>query len=360
MILRGTIVADNIAAGTISGDKIAANAITADKVNAGAITSDKITANVAINAPTITGGTLNGANLNVGSTFSVNGSSGHLIARSADITGHINASSGTFAGNLTGVTINAGTELTAASGKFRVDGNGLLIATGANIQGTINAIDGTFNGTVHIKGNSTIDGTVTGGNIVGTTIKGGEIKIGELATEVYNFYVDKDGNLTANNGTFGGTVKADKILGDVMLATTIPLQNVTCNTQNPGPVKIVTITVTPESFSRDVVVDGFTHYIAPQSEVFLNVYSGSTPGGIPDSSQRLTNNILSNSTLYGNPTLLTSRKIVRYIPAGQGVTFTIAYDGRSVNPPYTVNCKTYEYETTVTLYRHKSGVITTS
>lgn len=84
---------------------------------------------------------------------------------------------------------------------FGVDSEGHLYADGAYFKGDIDASSITSS---NINGN-----TITGGSINGTTITGGSITIGK------NFNVDTDGNLTAINGTFNGTItsSAGKIGG---------------------------------------------------------------------------------------------------------------------------------------------------
>lgn len=60
---------------------------------------------------------------------------------------------------------------------------------------------------------STISGTtINGSTVTGTTFTGGSVNIGNGA-----FTVDAAGNLHANSGSFGGTIKAAQIDGDVYL-----------------------------------------------------------------------------------------------------------------------------------------------
>jgi hypothetical protein len=63
-IAANTIAASNILANTITAAQIAANTITAGQIAAGTITGTQIAASVALSAPVITGGTINGAVFN--------------------------------------------------------------------------------------------------------------------------------------------------------------------------------------------------------------------------------------------------------------------------------------------------------
>ena len=86
---------------------------------------------------------------------------------------------------------------------FKVDWAGNLAcininASGGTFSGDLNGAGGTFTGTISA-------GTVSGGTVSGATISGGSITIGE------NFSVDPSGNLYANNGTFTGTITASNI-----------------------------------------------------------------------------------------------------------------------------------------------------
>lgn len=92
---------------------------------------------------------------------------------------------------------------------FGVDSDGYLYANGAHFKGDIDASSITGS---NIKGN-----TISGGTINGTTITGGSITIGK------NFNVDTNGNLTAINGTFNGTItsSAGQIGGWTIGSTTL-------------------------------------------------------------------------------------------------------------------------------------------
>lgn len=101
---------------------------------------------------------------------------GGLVASNANITGTINATSGTISGNLiTGGTIS-GTSININNGAFQVNSDGSLTATNADITGEINATSGSISG-------SLVTGTITaadisGVNITGVNITGSDITVG--------------------------------------------------------------------------------------------------------------------------------------------------------------------------------------
>lgn len=101
---------------------------------------------------------------------------GGLVASNANITGTINATSGTISGNLiTGGTIS-GTSIDINNGAFQVNSDGSLTATNADITGEINATSGSISG-------SLVTGTITaadisGVNITGVNITGSDITVG--------------------------------------------------------------------------------------------------------------------------------------------------------------------------------------
>ena len=102
---------------------------------------------------------------------------GGLVASNANITGTINATSGTISGNLiTGGTIS-GTSININNGAFQVNSDGSLTATNADITGEINATSGSISGNLLVGG--TISSTdITGVNISGVNIDGSTITVG--------------------------------------------------------------------------------------------------------------------------------------------------------------------------------------
>lgn len=91
--------------------------------------------------------------------------------------------------------------------------NGILIGTG-------NASDNPaeeWNWTTAIGPDGIVASAIAAGTLSGMNILGGDLNIGPIknsAGEVtgYNFVVDENGNVTANSGTFTGTIKAEDIL----------------------------------------------------------------------------------------------------------------------------------------------------
>ena len=96
--------------------------------------------------------------IQVGEYITLNGGVGQLVAKNAII-------SGVFAGaSITGGSINI------ANGEFTVDSQGLLVAQNANISGAINATSGTIGGWTINASSLSGSGTINGGTITGSTI----------------------------------------------------------------------------------------------------------------------------------------------------------------------------------------------
>ena len=140
------------------------------------------------------------------SSAAINGN--HIAANSI-----IQAGSGATSATLNGTDQNwriyAGST-TPGSAPFRVSTTGALVATNATITGAITATSGSFSGAITASSGA-ISGrlTMNGGFIDGRSGQD-SISLGSGA-----FRVDNNGNLYASNGTFGGTIYADKISGDI-------------------------------------------------------------------------------------------------------------------------------------------------
>ena len=109
--------------------------------------------------------------------------------------GDLRMKNGTFVGNITGGSIEIGSN-------FSVDSSGNLVAKNANFQGSISGSSisgGTISGTT-ISGN-----TISGGTISGTTISGGSI----------------NGTTISGNTISGGTISGTTISGGSINGTTI-------------------------------------------------------------------------------------------------------------------------------------------
>lgn len=121
-------------------------------------------------------------------------------------TGAVNAHQFTLSANGTRGNFTFSTEAATyplqIGTNFKVKWDGSIEATGVNISGEINATSGTL-------GDLTVTGTLDGGTISGSTITGGSITIGE------NFTVNSLGELTATNASFSGAITGGTIeIGD--------------------------------------------------------------------------------------------------------------------------------------------------
>ena len=118
---------------------------------------------------------------------------GNMTAKNANVSGTINATSGSFTGTISGSTITGSTITTGSN--FKVDNSGKLTASNAIISGEITATSGSFKG--NITSGSTITGAViSNGNITGAAINNGN----------GTFSVDANGNLTAKSASISGDI----------------------------------------------------------------------------------------------------------------------------------------------------------
>lgn len=130
------MTANKLTAGTIDANVITVKNINASNIVTGTLDASKATV-ANIDASKITTGTLNAARIAAGSIDASKLNVTSLSAISANI-GNVTA------GNISGVNINIG------NGNFTVDTAGNLVAKNANITGTINATSGTFSGSVNV------------------------------------------------------------------------------------------------------------------------------------------------------------------------------------------------------------------
>jgi len=129
-----SMTANKLTAGTIDANVITVKNINASNIVTGTLDASKATiAN--IDASKITTGTLNAARIAAGSIDASKLNVSSLSALSANL-GSVTA------GNISGVNINIG------NGNFTVDTAGNLVAKNANITGIINATSGSFSGTL--------------------------------------------------------------------------------------------------------------------------------------------------------------------------------------------------------------------
>lgn len=192
-IAAKSINAEHINGAIITGDKIVAGAITGDKIAAKTIDATKIVANT-ITAAQIKAGTITATEIDVGSIKAViltaNSITATQIAANSITAEKIKADAVTAAKIATDaiksrnyIAGSVGSFLNLADGSFssknlKWNANGDLTASNANITGAINATSGTFKGTVSastITGSTINGGTIKGASISGNTISGGSI-----------------------------------------------------------------------------------------------------------------------------------------------------------------------------------------
>ncbi|MFQ2856010.1 phage tail protein [Aeromonas caviae] len=148
----------------------------------------------------------------VASQISADAINGNHIAANSIIQAGSGATSATLNGSDANWRIYAGST-TPGSAPFRVSSTGALVATNATITGAITATSGSFSGAI----------TASSGSISGRLTMNGGFIDGRFGQDSINlgsgtFRVDNNGNLYASNGTFGGTIYADKVSGDIVNA----------------------------------------------------------------------------------------------------------------------------------------------
>jgi hypothetical protein len=214
-IAANTITADNIAAGTITANNIAANTITANNIATGAITADELSANLVLVNNVIRSNNFDGT-VAANGVITVQGTSGWAITSAGSAVFDSTAIRGTLTASAVstpGVDIYANGTLSAnsytlygngaiatSSGNFSVDASGNLTATNANITGEINATSGSISGNLLVGG--TITSTdISGVNISGSFITGATyIQVGDLAAGYV--LLTTGGQITAKGSIF--------------------------------------------------------------------------------------------------------------------------------------------------------------
>lgn len=187
-IVANTITATLIAADTITANEIAANTITSSEIQTGTITASNLASTITFNAQLVQS-----------SQYAANNLTGWALLANGDSI----FNSGTFRGSLavTG-SITSGNTTIYSNGRitnnnFTVTESGALTATGANITGVINANTGTFSGTI------TANGTISGGTISGATVTGGIVQTAvsgqriTLSGTTFNLFEATAGGATA-------------------------------------------------------------------------------------------------------------------------------------------------------------------
>lgn len=211
------ISANKITAGTMSGARIQAGTLNANTISGGTISAE-----VSLSSPIITGGSISGVSINIGSgRFQVSSTGNVTITTNADITGKITATSGYIGTSGDGFEINSsyirkgtktshggagtgvyiGTDGIGLGTAFTVSSAGALTATNASLTGTITSTAGAIGGwTIGAS-------TLTGGNI--TLSSTGNIYAGQTG------YDTGTGWYLANDGRFSvGNSAANKLLWD--------------------------------------------------------------------------------------------------------------------------------------------------
>jgi hypothetical protein len=217
-IAANTITADNIAANTITASEIAANTITANEISAGAVTASELAANIVLVNNYITSGNFdgtiaaNGAVTSAGTTGWAVTSYGHAVFDTTFIRGSLSASevltpgvdiysNGTLAGG--SFTLYGNGAIVTSSGNFSVDASGNLTATNANITGEINATSGSISGNL-VAGGTISSTDISGVNISGVNISGSSID-GSTITAGGRITLPSNGSTISLGTDFGGT-----------------------------------------------------------------------------------------------------------------------------------------------------------
>ncbi|MEC2222884.1 MULTISPECIES: gp58-like family protein [Heyndrickxia] len=145
-IVTGTLDASKATVANIDASKITTGTLNAARIAAGSIDASKLNVStlsaLSANLGSVTAGNISGVNINIGNgNFSVD-TAGNLVAKNANITGVINATSGSFSGVLEGATGTFKGQMTAGSinigSNFSVDSNGNLTAKSGTFSGTLN------------------------------------------------------------------------------------------------------------------------------------------------------------------------------------------------------------------------------
>ena len=150
---------------------------------------------------------------------------GDLTGATGSFSGELKAATGSFSGELKAATGTFSGSLSAATGTF----SGSLSAAGGTFTGTLVGVDGDFSG------------TISANQIKGGTLSGTSIDIGNG-----NFTVDNNGDLTANNGYFKGTLS-----GKIDSSGSIAANNGVSFTGNVG------INMTPGNLANGLSVAGW-------------------------------------------------------------------------------------------------------
>ncbi len=223
LVVNGSITGNEIKAGSMWANAFAANTITGNEIKAGSITGKEIQANT-ITAANVAANTLTGNEIKAGTITGTELKANTVTA--ANIA----------ANTITGAEIKAGSMYANAFSAGTITGNEIKAGTVSASHLATNSVtaDKILGGT--ITGNKfAASQTITSPNINGGMFTGGSMNLGDG-----NFVVDSAGNLTAKSGTFLGTVRAEKIEGDLLKMYPFTDKSVTIAAQ-PYPVIIMVI-----------------------------------------------------------------------------------------------------------------------
>jgi hypothetical protein len=210
---------------TIAGIKLLPNEVKAENITAGAITADKLSANIVlinnvIRSNNFDGTVLaNGAITTAGTTGWAVSGQGQAVFDTSFIRGSLTASSVSTPGididsngNLTAnnFSLYANGFMYASGGNFQVDASGNLYAENVNITGEINATSG----------------SVSGDLVSGGTISGVELSIGSnFEVDAFGNLSANNATLTGTINASSGTIGGYSIDATSLYSGTISLQS---------------------------------------------------------------------------------------------------------------------------------------
>lgn len=212
--IDGNLVADFITTGSMLADRIRGGTLELGGTGLGKDGSILIkdSSNNVIAQINKNGITMNAGSINLRNNFIV------------DTNGNLTAKTGTFSGNVSGARISGGS--ININNNFIVDTNGNVTARIGTFSGTINATSGTFSG--NITASNMSGSTISGTEIKGGTITGSTILAGTKESGAYDLEASSDGVKIRNrfylqdyDGTtylsFKGSGKGKLTISDVVL-----------------------------------------------------------------------------------------------------------------------------------------------
>lgn len=197
------------ASGTFSGNLSAAGGTFTGNLNASQINAGTFSADI------ISGGTIDGSSINLGSgTFTVD-TNGAMVASSATITGNINANAGSIGGTLINAN-NLETSNFSNTAGYQLTANGATFHN-VNITGTLTgaSIDGTIDGTVRTaSGNTHIELSSNDGSTIKFVKSGGD----------FGFIQDNSGFFDITSGVNSSGLTLGSAVGPTVITTNAGLK----------------------------------------------------------------------------------------------------------------------------------------